>query len=89
MAAPGTEIDTMIEKPVVDGFGREWIPFVFRVSGLAADLTLSLTIGGGALGGLTMSEDGGLEDVEEFFRAAASSSWSFAIVASSAASRRD
>src|SRR5262245_63722398 len=27
---------------------------------------------GGALGGLTMSEDGGLDDVEEFFRAWAS-----------------
>jgi hypothetical protein len=34
-----------------------------------------------------MSEDGGLEDVEEFFRAAASCSWSLATVASSAASR--
>ena len=34
-----------------------------------------------------MSEDGGLEDVAEFFRAAASCSWSLATVASSAASR--
>ena len=29
-----------------------------------------------------MSKDGGLEDVAEFFRAAASCSWSFATVAS-------
>ena len=35
-----------------------------------------------------MSEEGGLEEVEEFFRAAASCSWSLATVASSAASRR-
>ena len=35
-----------------------------------------------------MSEDGGLEDVAEFFRAAASCSSSRATVASSAASRR-
>ena len=28
MAAPGTKIDTMIERPVVDGLGRERIPFV-------------------------------------------------------------
>ena len=34
-----------------------------------------------------MSEDGGLEDVEEFFRAAASCSWSRATVASSAFNR--
>ena len=52
MAAPGTEIDTMIERATVDGFWREWIPFVFWVSGLAADLTLSLTIGGRSLGRL-------------------------------------
>src|ERR1017187_176433 len=52
MAAPGTKIDTMIERPVVDGLGREWIPFVFRVSRLAADLALSLTIGGRRLGRL-------------------------------------
>ena len=52
MAAPGTKIDTMIERPVVDGFGRERIPFVFRVSGLATDLALSLTIGGRRLGRL-------------------------------------
>ena len=34
-----------------------------------------------------MSDEGGLEDVAEFFRAAASCSWSLATVASSAASR--
>jgi len=39
------------------------------------------------LGGLTMSDEGGLDDVAEFFRAAASCSWSVATVASSAASR--
>src|SRR3954449_7136756 len=34
--------------------------------------------GGGGLGGLTMSEDGGLEEVEESFRAAASCACSWA-----------
>jgi hypothetical protein len=52
MAAPGTKIDTMIEEPVVDGLGREWIPFVFRVARLATDLALSLTIRGRRLGRL-------------------------------------
>jgi hypothetical protein len=52
MAAPGTKIDTMIERPVVDGLGRERIPFVFRVSGLATDFALSLTIGERRLGRL-------------------------------------
>ena len=52
MAAPGTKIDTIIERPVVDGLGRERIPFVFRVSGLATDLALSLTIGRRRLGRL-------------------------------------
>jgi hypothetical protein len=42
MAARGTKIDTMIERPVVDGLGREQIPFVFRVSGLATNFALSL-----------------------------------------------
>src|SRR5271166_4470082 len=36
------------------------------------------------LGGLTMSEDGGLDEVEESFLAAASCSWRRATVASSA-----
>jgi hypothetical protein len=88
MAAARTKIDSMIERPGVDGLGREWVPFVFRVSGLATDLAPSLTIRGRRLGGLTMSEDGGLDDVAEFFRAVASCSWSFATTASSAASRR-
>ena len=43
--------------------------------------------GGSGLGGLTMSEDGGLEEVEESFRAAASCAWRCATVASSAFSR--
>src|ERR1700730_13570428 len=43
--------------------------------------------GGAGFGGLTMSEEGGLEDVAEFLRAAASCSWSLAMVASSTASR--
>jgi hypothetical protein len=42
----------MIERPVVDGLGREWIPFVFRVSRLATDIASSLTIGGRRLGRL-------------------------------------
>src|SRR4051794_40510712 len=36
--------------------------------------------GGGALGGLTMSEDGGLDEVEESFRAVASCASSFETV---------
>src|SRR3954466_11244008 len=40
--------------------------------------------GGGGLGGLTMSEDGGLEEVEEPFRAAASCAWRWAKGTSSA-----
>ena len=44
MAAPGTKIDTMVERPVVDRFGRELIPFVFRMSGLATDLALRLAL---------------------------------------------
>src|SRR3954452_17932791 len=39
---------------------------------------LSWPPGGGGLGGLTMSEDGGLEEVEESFRAAASCACSWA-----------
>ena len=39
---------------------------------------------GGALGGLTMSEDGGFDDVEEFFRAWASCSCTRASVACNA-----
>jgi hypothetical protein len=42
MAALGTKIDTMIETPGVDGLVRERLPFVLRVSGLAADLALIL-----------------------------------------------
>ena len=50
MAALGTKIDTVIERPGVDGLGRERLPFVFRVSGLATDLAVSLPIGGRRLG---------------------------------------
>ena len=42
----------MVERPVVDRFGRERVPFVFRVSGLATDLALGLTIGRRRLGRL-------------------------------------
>ena len=52
MAAPWTEVNIPIERPGVDGLGWEWVPFVFRVSGLATDLTLGLTIGGKRLGRL-------------------------------------
>src|SRR3954463_10402528 len=51
---------------------------------------LSWPCGGGGLGGLTMSEDGGLDDVEESLRAAASCwpSWATTCLrASSSASR--
>ena len=52
VAAPGTKIETIIKRPVFDRLGREGIPFVLGVSGLAADLALSLTIGGRRLGRL-------------------------------------
>ena len=45
MAAPGTKIDSTIERPAVDGLERERIALVFRVSRLATDLALNLTIG--------------------------------------------
>src|ERR1700722_8515686 len=53
-------------------------------------LRFSWPSGGGGLGGLTMSEDGGLEEVEESFRAAAScwASWATTCLrAASSASR--
>ena len=52
MAAPGTKIDTIVERPVVNRLGRKRLPFVLRVSGLAADFALSLTIGRRRLGRL-------------------------------------
>ena len=52
MAALGAKIDTLIERPGVDGLKRERFPFVFGVSGLANDLALGLTIGGRRLGRL-------------------------------------
>jgi hypothetical protein len=30
MAASGTKVNVMIEEPGVDGFGREWFPFMLR-----------------------------------------------------------
>ena len=60
MAAPRTKIDTMIEKPGVDGLGRERLPFVFGVSGLATDFALSLTLGRRRLGRLDDVGGGGL-----------------------------
>src|SRR5436309_2715090 len=41
---------------------------------------LSWPSGGGGLGGLTISEEGGLEDVAESLRAAASCAWSWLMV---------
>ena len=52
LAAAGTKIDPIIERPVVDGLGRERISFVFGVSGLTTDLALSLTFGRRRLGRL-------------------------------------
>jgi hypothetical protein len=60
MTTLGTKIDTMIERAAIDGFGRERIPFVFGMSGLATDLALSLTIGGRRLGRLDDVRRGGL-----------------------------
>jgi hypothetical protein len=45
MAASGTKVDVMIEEPGVDGFGREWFPFMPRVSGLATDFAPILAFG--------------------------------------------
>ena len=39
MAAPRARANAMIEEPGIDGFGRERIPFVLRVSGLATDFS--------------------------------------------------
>jgi len=44
MATTGTEVDAMIEEPGVYGFGREWIPLVFWVPGLATDRTPFLAL---------------------------------------------
>src|SRR3954466_10162713 len=52
LAAPGTKIDPIIERPVVDGLGRERTSFVLGVSGLATDLALSLPLGRRRLGRL-------------------------------------
>src|SRR4051812_16809102 len=51
---------------------------------------LSWPSGGGDLGGLTMSEDGGLDDVEESLRAAASCwpSWATACLRSASSASR-
>jgi len=42
MAATGTKIYTMIERPGVDGLGWERFPFVFRVTGLTTDMAIEL-----------------------------------------------
>ena len=87
MAAPGTKVDTIVERPVVNRLGRKRLPFVLRVSGLAADFALSLTIGRRRLGRLDDVRGRGLGRRRGILPAAASCSWSFATVASSAASR--
>ena len=87
MAAPGTKIETMIEKPGVDSLGRERLPFVLRVSGLATDLALGLTLGRRRLGRLDDVGRGGLGRRRGILPREASCSWSVATVASSAASR--
>jgi hypothetical protein len=50
---------------------------------------VSPPLGRRKLDGLKMSDEGDLEDVAEFFRAAACCSWRLAIVTSIAVSRRD
>ena len=44
MAAPGTEIEAMIERPAVDRLGREGVSLVLGVSGLATDPASLLTL---------------------------------------------
>ena len=87
MAAPGAKIDTMIERSGVYGLSREWVAFVFGVSGLATDLALSLTIGWRRLGWLDDVRGRGLGRRRRILPRAASCSWSLATAASSAASR--
>ena len=80
---PGAKIKAMVERIAVDRIqaGRRRVRAlgdrVARRCGAAAAL------GGAGLGGLTMSEDGGLEEVEESFLAAASCSLRRATVPSS------
>ena len=72
MAAARADVDPMVEGAGVDGLGRECGAFVLGMSGLSADAAFVLALRRGGLGGLTMSEEGGLEEVEESLRAAAS-----------------
>ena len=81
---PGQESRRWSSEIAVDQFRWEGGTFVLEVTGLPADAARCWPSGGAGLGGLTMSEDGGLDEVEEFFRAAASCSWRRATVPSSA-----
>jgi hypothetical protein len=87
MTATGRKIETMFEKPGVDDLGRERLPFVLHVSGWPPSSRLSWSSGSSDFDETTMSEAGGLDDNTEFFRAAASCSYSLAITALGAASR--
>ena len=88
MPAPGAKIEAMVERIAVDQFRREGGAFVLGVTGLPADAAPLLALRRCRLGRLeTMSEDGGLDEVEESFLAAASCSWRRATVPSSAFNR--
>ena len=71
MAAPGTEFEAIIDRPAVYRLRGKGGAFVLGVSRLATDTASILAFRRRRLGGLTMSEEGGLEEVEESFRAAA------------------
>jgi len=62
----------MIEGPASDGLGREPPCSCLECPSCPPIRRRSWPEGGGGLGGLTMSDEGGLEEVEESLRAAAS-----------------
>ena len=68
-AAIGAAIQRVGDE-LVDGLGRKRRPQVLLMARLPAPLALLAVLRGG-LGGLTISLEGGLEEVEEFLRAAA------------------
>lgn len=86
-AALGAEINPTIERRGVARLGREGMPSVLIVAGLAADLALPLNIRRQRLGRFDDVGRRGSEDVAEFFRVAASCSGSLATIASIAATR--
>jgi len=72
MAARGAGVEAMIEGPGVDRLGRECGALVLGMPRLSARWTSVLALGRWRLGRLDDVGRGGLEEVEESLRAAAS-----------------